>query len=628
VVAEIGVWEPLGPPSGVVDTFAAAPADARRLYAVQAVDLVLRSDDGGLGWSPILDVESSGVAELAVAPSDPDVLYVGLSNRSILRSRDGGATWEKRAPVPDPIYPVTALTVDPSDPDHVLVNGGFDHVLQSSDGAATWSQPTIEGTIPYAIAFAFDPVQTSTVYVATSWEYDRSLDGGATWSQVGEAGHVIYDLVAHPSQAGVLFAATDIGIERSADGGETWSRLGNEAGPGFCQQVAVAPWDGDELRAPCNGRLWRSSDGGATWGTDPTPLVDAYAQRIEAVGEAPGTFYLSTYPGIVASFDGGATWTLRTPRLGRATSGRLLTPPRARSHVFLGTGEGLFVSDPPWGGWSFVEALGATFVYDLAAERHGSRIYAASDRALLASDDGGGAWTDIAPGMDVRWLTVDPLHRGTLYAWDRSFGLFRTTDGGETWAPRGRYVRDCLTSIEAHPSAEDTYFGTATCCSRDTRWPCGGVLVTRDGWATQRRIFEGYATAVALRPPKTLFVGTEDGVYRSANLGKTWTLVSDEIETGTVRDVLIDPGDPQVVYAGISHFGPSGTIDLIRSEDGGETWAAYDDGLPDDGVTHLAIDPRRPWFLYATLAQHGVWRLQLHEIPLPDGPGGRPLGAQ
>lgn len=624
-MAEMGVWEPLGPLSGVVDAFAAAPTDALRLYAVQSVELVLRSDDGGVSWSPILDAEPWGVADLAVAPSDPDVVYVGLSNGSILRSGDGGDTWAERGPVPDHL-PVRALTVGPSDPDHVLANGGFDHVFHSTDGAATWSQPAIEGMIPFAVAFAFDPVEPSTVYVATSWDYDRSFDGGATWTQVGEAGHVIYGLVAHPSEAGVLFAATDLGIERSADGGETWSRLGGETGPGFCQTVAVAPWDGDRLLASCFTHLWTSTDGGATWRPAPTPLADSSARRIEAVGEGPGTLYLLTGSGIVASFDGGAAWTLRTPRLGRASGGgRLLTPPRARNRVFLGTLEGLFVSDPPWGGWKFLEAVGATAVYDLAAERHSNRIYAATSRGLLASEDGGNTWTDIAPGMQVRWLTVDPLHRGTLYAWDRSLGLFRTTDGGQTWTRRGRYIRNCLTSIEAHPTAEDTFVGTATCCSHETPRPCGGVFLTQDGWATRRRIFEGYAADVALRPPKTIFLGTADGVYRSTDLGKTWALVSDEVDAGTVTEVLIDPVDPRVVYAGTSHLLNAGTANLIVSEDGGETWAPYDEGLPDDVITDLAIDPRRPWFLYATVSQHAVWRLQRREVPLPTGPGERPL---
>jgi len=72
--AEIGVWEPVGPPSGRVDRFTVDPTDADRLYAGQDEEL-LRSVDGGRSWHATRHVETERFVALEVAPSEPAIAY-------------------------------------------------------------------------------------------------------------------------------------------------------------------------------------------------------------------------------------------------------------------------------------------------------------------------------------------------------------------------------------------------------------------------------------------------------------------------------------------------------------------------------------------------------------------------
>jgi hypothetical protein len=247
-----------------------------------------------------------------------------------------------------------------------------------------------------------------------------------------------------------------------------------------------------------------------------------------------------------------------------------------------------------------------------------------NELGLHASEDGGGTWAEISPQVRPSLVAVDPLHPGTLYTWGPVLGFSRSVDGGATWDQRGRVENDCMGSIVAHPSAADTFFGASSCCFGSIEEPCGGVLRTTDGWATREAI-RGTGAGIALTPSGTLFIGDIGGVFRSRNQGKSWKRVSDEVETYGATEVLVDPTDPRVIYAGVhpaSGF-EVGAARMIVSEDGGETWVRQDQGLPEDFIVDLAIDPRRPEYVYAATREHGVYRLQRREVsPVPDPPPG------
>ena len=74
-------------------------------------------------------------------------------------------------------------------------------------------------------------------------------------------------------------------------------------------------------------------------------------------------------------------------------------------------------------------------------------------------------------------------------------------------------------------------------------------------------------------------------LYRTDNLGRTWTSVAGNLSDGPSYVVREDPDNPRVLYAGVEHG-------VQVSIDGGEHWVPLGSGLPTAGVRAMAIQPR------------------------------------
>ncbi|HEV2749666.1 MAG TPA: hypothetical protein VGV12_03970 [Gemmatimonadales bacterium] len=157
----------------------------------------------------------------------------------------------------------------------------------------------------------------------------------------------------------------------------------------------------------------------------------------------------------------------------------------------------------------------------------------------------------------------------------------------------------------------------------------GGVWKSTDYGRTWTPIFDGQPTgsigAIAVAPsdPKTLYVGTGeglqrpdlsvgDGIYTSTDGGATWS-------HGGLRDgqqipaVVVDPRDPRRAFAAVlGHpYGPNVERGVFRTADGGATWqkVLYKD--ENTGAVELALDPANPDIVFAALwaARQAPWEI-------------------
>jgi len=113
------------------------------------------------------------------------------------------------------------------------------------------------------------------------------------------------------------------------------------------------------------------------------------------------------------------------------------------------------------------------------------------------------------------------------------------------------------------------------------------------------------ALTAAPSDPKILVAGTLKGVYRSADGGEHWQLISPEgsQEIHEVESIAIDPTDPQIIYAGTWHL-PWKTIDA------GANWTSIKQGIIDDSdVFSIILDPKEPNLVYAS-ACSGIYKSQ------------------
>jgi photosystem II stability/assembly factor-like uncharacterized protein len=123
------------------------------------------------------------------------------------------------------------------------------------------------------------------------------------------------------------------------------------------------------------------------------------------------------------------------------------------------------------------------------------------------------------------------------------------------------------------------------------------------------------AIAVAPSTPTTVWVGTGeantrqssswgDGVYKSTDGGKTWTDMGLE-DTRSVGRIVIDPRNADIVYvAAQGHlWGPNAERGVFKTTDGGKTWAKSLFVDENTGANDLVIDPSNPQVLYAAMYQ-------------------------
>ncbi len=165
----------------------------------------------------------------------------------------------------------------------------------------------------------------------------------------------------------------------------------------------------------------------------------------------------------------------------------------------------------------------------------------------------------------------------------------------------------------------------------------GGVWKTTDGGETWRVVSDGAftsgsvgAVAVAESDPNVVYVGTGeapirgnvshgDGVYKSTDAGRTWTNVGLK-DTQQIARVRVHPTNPDLVYvAAQGHvWGPNPDRGIFRSTDAGRTWSKILFVDDKTGASDLAMDPTNPRILYAAFWQvyRKPWTLQ------SGGPGG------
>jgi len=142
-----------------------------------------------------------------------------------------------------------------------------------------------------------------------------------------------------------------------------------------------------------------------------------------------------------------------------------------------------------------------------------------------------------------------------------------------------------------------------------------GVFRSLDGGETFARACDGmfvecHVRALTVHPsdPRTLYLGTEQGLYFTTNGADSWTQIDSPMDGMQIWSVLFVPGNPNIILAGTC---PSR---LFLSEDGGKTWAEPDVKMERDcprimhtRVTSLLADPDHPQTLWAGVEIDGVY---------------------
>ncbi|MBN1676133.1 MAG: sigma-70 family RNA polymerase sigma factor [Kiritimatiellae bacterium] len=625
-------WRSIGPGHfGAMFGPGISPHDSKTIVAGVDMGHAFMTRDGGTTWKILgrnagLPAEASAQAQTPFAnpayrgmvccgfdPKRPERIFVG-GTHGLSRTTDGGENW-RLVLGGGPGLCCGAIAVDPTDPNVVYCGNGMaprhgiswsqGDVWKSTDGGDTWqavTPPEHQGKHHIWLGLAVDPRSPfapgkghSRVYVYGQQDFMVSEDAGESWTSLkasvpGE--RWLSGLVLAPGkERATLFAAVAAGmvgpekkeqaggVYRSDDGGRTWTAKNkglekniewmatqgrkHGGGPGYVYSLLVgcAAKPAVMYFASHPHGVFKTVDGGESWrglldlrtdwvkredfeGKDASVPLRKHGGNFDRSfysqwGPANGLACSATDPDAVVytdnatigvSFDGGKRWSEPGFEFGQAVWPDKFgdRPPSVYTHKVRSRGIQL------------IQPHGAAidpFDPKTIAIGHG-------DTGLWLSRDGGEWWEHAYEGIAggekncIQPVLYDPSVRGRMWVagggWGRSGHVYRSDDGGRTFRPIG------IPELTA---------------------------------ASSNRLLAVHA--LALDPDsavgsRALYAGTDNGLYKTPDGGKTWRALSLGLKRRCVaRRLAVDPTKPDRVYAGVLAGAESG---LYRTENGGATW--------------------------------------------------------
>jgi photosystem II stability/assembly factor-like uncharacterized protein len=323
------------------------------------------------------------------------------------------------------------------------------------------------------------------------------------------------------------------------------------------------------------------------------PFRGGRTRAAVGVPAQPNVFYIGQVNGGVwKSDDYGRTWNPIFDHESTQSIGAIAVAPSNPNIIYVGSGEGLHRPDLSVG------------------------------NGVYKSTDAGKNWTHLGlrDGFQIPALAIDPRDPNKIFAAvlghpygpSQERGLFRSTDGGQTW--QKAIYKDENTGasdVEIDPSNPDVIYA-AMWEAREGPWEDnnevngtgGGLFKSTDGGDTWNPLTNGLPKdlaqlyiAIAPSNPKRIYatVAVASGplsFYRSDDSGESWSKTTDDprpsgrIGGGDLAIPRVDSKNPDVVY--------SASTVTMRSTDGGKTWSGFRGAPGGDDYQNLWINPNDP----------------------------------
>ena len=520
---------------------------------------------GGLGYN------------IKIHPTNNQIIYITDAFSGVHKSTDGGNTWlqknngiTSRTGISNDAIPVFVVGIDQNNPTTIWAGTQYDSgIYKSIDGAENWVLKN-NGITETNIVFREISVingNSNTIYASGEVptgnqgnEFEevkgiiyKTIDGGENWTKVWEGDSLARWLCINGNDSNILTASTGI-FDREAN---------NTIGVGII----------------------KSTDGGSNWAQSNTGLSGSlFIGGMSDAGNSPNLIYAASgnnaernlgtpiYGGVFKSTDFGNSWS------------QVISPTDV---ILPGYSETVFNAVK-------------------IAPSNNNIVYAASAYAFFKSTDAGVSWTGLrggAPGSPLPWgpngiragvpieVVIDKTDPNTLFAANYGGGIFKSTDGAQSWSVLGTGY----TGATVHKIAIDnqnansflTVGRSGPFKSNNKGNTYSGVYFGDAGGSA-----EWYSAVIHPTNSNIMFITDEhEGlIFKSTDAGQSWTTKFDHPNANAgnfndrhgVKEIVISSSNPNVMYAGFAYQffynNPEGSnfqesYGVYKSIDGGENWS-------------------------------------------------------
>lgn len=595
------------------------------LYATEYFGGIYKSSNGGSSWSLITPVKAGGGADFP--DSVPNFSYYFFSSQ---QERVGFFLLNRFAFRDDlPEFSRIEIGLAQSDPNVLYAGYAVDRLALD---------PNNDG----------DP---SDVLYTEAGLLFKTTDGGATWSWLGDwrrngvpnycSTQCSYDntVEVNPNNA------NDVLIGGKLNSSRVWPEPINNP-----TRLLLLPW---------RGMVYRSLSGGSSW-VDTTPHCAAISSTaggefaglpyyectsnasnkvihsdIHAIAFDPNNanrFYVGADGGVygaTVSHNGASsdhyTWANLNNNLSTLQFYFFGDHPTDANKLIGGLQDNsvAYWNGRVWEAWGFGDGTFGAFdpqepqhVYmgtQFNIHRHDN---GGAKEALDSSGDAANGWKlsifQVPEGDNPQFLVpfeIDPVSPNQIYAASVT-GLYRSTNRGDSWS--GRLNPSALegrpTSISVSPANNDyVWVGTSTGAVYLFNFQAGVVSPINSGLPTR------YVTKIEASPnnANTLYVtysgynantpNTPGKVFKSSNLGQSWTDISGHLPDVPISAFAIDPQNENRMWVGSD-------VGVYITENGGSSWSTYRRNMPVVAIMDLKYN-KNTGYLNVVTHGRGAWRI-------------------
>lgn len=509
---------------------------------------------------------------------------------------------------------VNRIAVDPTNGNTAYLST-INGVFKTTDGGALWLEssdgiPAMLGPwdlvgdlaiAPTDPNLLFASVHASEVDVEKNGIY-KSTDAGATWSlsMARLTGVISHSIAIDPSTADTAYAIAD-GLYKTVDQGASWSKIRT----GTVNRLCIDPLHSDRLviiENSTTGNWWEmpltmTQDGGNTWSgiTNNLYAVDSQGAPKQVLIDPTDSniIYVASNGGVFKTTNGGVVWfqpgsTVR-PRLTSSIS----MDPNDPQILYTAGESGIYRTANGGASWTNVNSSDHAYVVQTTVDPN--KLYANLDiRSVVTSDDAGSTWQESQAGVigyEVRDLC---FHAGILLAAANDAGVFASNDGGASFEHLVPWVSGFSSTgnlgVLTDPADPDGIYVYGS-----------GLVKSSNGGGSWATISPSPAVVTTVRSllidpddPDILYAATStQGIYKTLNDGNAWNAINEGLFVTDIHDLAMVPGSPGVLYAAANGGG------VFKTINGGTQWAGESTGLTNWNVRRLAVDPGDAATIYA-----------------------------